>query len=91
MSTLTATVKRREELTQILINVLNAVSKKTWRKKTTHGKANACGLTAAELAEREKAEEIKRGKAQTATLEDVEEDEDKQSFLISDSPPPISA
>jgi hypothetical protein len=33
-------------LAQIPISVPDAVPKKTWRKKKTHGKANACGLTA---------------------------------------------
>src|SRR5947207_9111795 len=91
LSKLTTAAERREELAQIPIGIPDAVPKKTWRKKTTHGKANARGLTAGELAEREKAEEIKRGKARAATPEDIEEDEDKQGFLISDSPPPVSA
>jgi len=52
-----------------------------------HRKANACGLTAIELAELEKAEEIRRGKARAATSEDIEEDEDEQGFLAPDLPP----
>ena len=57
------------------------------KKKKIHWKANVCGLTAIELAELEKAAEIKRGKAQAATPED----EDEQGFLISDSPPSVPA
>ena len=77
LSKQTAAAERCEELAQIPINIPDAVPKKTWRKKKTHGKANACRLTAIELAELEKAEEIKRGKAQAATPEDIEEDEDE--------------
>ena len=58
-----------------------------WRKKITYEKANAYGLTAGELAELEKAKEIKRGKARAATPEDIAEDKDEQGFLISNSPP----
>jgi hypothetical protein len=53
--------------------------------------ANARGLTTLELAELEKAEEIRRGKARAATPEDIEEDEDEQGFLVPDSPPPFPA
>ena len=48
--------------------------KKTWRKKKTHRKSNARGLTTIELAEFEKTEEIRRGKARAATPEDIKED-----------------
>ena len=51
--------------------------KKTWRKKTIYRKANTRRLTAGELAELEKAEEIKRGKAWATTPEDIEEDKDE--------------
>ena len=51
--------------------------KKTWRKKIIYEKANAYRLTARELAEFEKAEEIKRGKAWATIPEDIEEDEDE--------------
>ena len=47
------------------------------RKKTIHGKANVYRLTAGELAELEKAKEIKRGKARATIPEDREEDKDK--------------
>ena len=47
-----------------------------WRKKTIHRKANARRLTTIELAELEKAAEIKRRKAQATTPEDIE-DKDK--------------
>jgi hypothetical protein len=62
------------------------VPKKIWRKKTTHGKANARGLTAIELAELEKVAEIRRGKARATTPGDFE-DEDEEGFLVPDSPP----
>ena len=77
LSKLTTTAERRKELAQIPINIPNTVPKKTQRKKTTHGKANARRLTAGELAELEKAEKIKRGKARAATPEDIAEDEDE--------------
>jgi hypothetical protein len=67
------------------------VPKKTWRKKKTHMRWPTHGLTAIELAELEKAEEIRKGKARAATSEDIEEDEDKQGFLVLDSPPPFPA
>ena len=51
--------------------------KKTWRKKIIYRKVNAYRLTAGELAELEKAEEIKRGKARAAISEDIAEDKDK--------------
>jgi hypothetical protein len=69
--------ERREKLTQIFIGIPDAVPKKTWRKKITHRKINACGLTVGELAKLEKAEKIKRGKARAATPEDIKEDEDE--------------
>ena len=64
--------------------------KKTWRKKIIYRKTNTRRLTTGELAELEKAEEIKRGKARATTPEDIE-DEDKQGFLILDSPPSARA
>ena len=87
LSKFTTAAERREELAQIPIGVPDAVPKKTWRKKKTYGKANARRLTAIELAELERAEEIRRGKAQAATPED----EDKQGFLVPDSPTPLPA
>jgi hypothetical protein len=65
------------------------VPKKTWRKKKTYGKANARGLTTAELAELEKAEEVRRGKTRAAISKDIEEDKNEQGFLVPDSPPPF--
>jgi hypothetical protein len=88
LSKLTTAAKRREELAQIPIGVPDAMPKKTWKKKN---KADARGLTAVELAELERAEEIRRGKARAATPEDIEEDEDEEGFLVSDSPPPFPA
>jgi hypothetical protein len=89
LSKLTTAAERREELAQIPIGVPDAVPKKVWRKKKTHGKSNARGLTALELVELEKAEEIRRGKARATTSEDIEEDEDEQGFLVPDLPPPF--
>jgi hypothetical protein len=62
------------------------VPKKIWRKKTTHEKANARGLTVIELAELEKATQIRRGKARATTPGDFE-DEDEEGFLVLNSPP----
>jgi hypothetical protein len=86
LSKLITAAERREELAHIPIGVPDAVPKKIWRKKTTHGKANARGLTAIELAELEKAAEIRRGKARATTPGDFE-DEDEEGFLVPDSPP----
>jgi hypothetical protein len=44
-----------------------------WR----HGKGDARGLTALELAELERTEEIGRGKVRAATPGDIEEDKDE--------------
>jgi hypothetical protein len=63
------------------------VPKKIWRKKKTHKKANARGLTVIELVELERAKEIRREKARAATSEN----EDEQGFLIPDSPTPLPA
>lgn len=60
-------------------------------EEDTYEVANAHGITAIELAELEKAEEIRKGKARAATSEDIEEDEDEQGFLVLDSPPPFPA
>ena len=46
------------------------------RKKTIYRKTNTYKLTTIELAELEKATEIKRGKTRTTTPEDIE-DKDK--------------
>ena len=50
--------------------------KKTWRKKIIYRKANIYKLTTGELAELEKAEEIKRGKAWATILEDIEDEDE---------------
>ena len=73
LSKFTTAAERREELTQIPISVPDAVPKKTQRKKKTHRKADARRLTAIELAELERAEEIRRGKARAAIPEDEDE------------------
>src|SRR5881275_3210970 len=78
LSKLTTAAERREELAQIPIGVPDAVPKKAWRKKKSHGKGNARGLIAIESAELEKTEEIRRGKAWATTPEDIKEDEDEQ-------------
>jgi hypothetical protein len=85
LSKLTTAAERREELAHILIGVPDAVPKKTWRKKKTHGKANARRLTAVELAELERATEIRRGKARATTPGDFE-DANEEGFLVPDSP-----
>jgi hypothetical protein len=46
--------ERHEELSLIPISQPDAVPKKQWRKKKTHGKANAPGLTAAESSDRDR-------------------------------------
>ena len=79
LSKLTTAAERREELTQILISVPDAVPKKTWRKKKTYGKVDARRLTIIELVELERAEEIRRGKARAAILEDIEDEDESDN------------
>ena len=59
--------------------MLDAVPKKTWRKKKDHGKANAPGLTAGEASDKDRKERERlarrAGKAR-ATSEDLAEEGD---------------
>ena len=48
--------ERHEELSLIPINQPDAIPKKIWRKKKTHGKANTPGLTAAQSSDRDRVE-----------------------------------
>ena len=48
--------ERHEELSLIPISQPDAIPKKIWRKKKTHGKANAPGLTAAQSSDRDQVE-----------------------------------
>ena len=48
--------ERHEELSLIPISQPDAIPKKIWRKKKTHGKANAPGLTAAQSSDRDRVE-----------------------------------
>jgi hypothetical protein len=45
--------QRNEALAQLPIGIRDAVSKRVWRKKKTHGLADAAGLTSAEIADRD--------------------------------------
>jgi hypothetical protein len=68
--------ERHEELSLIPIGQPDAIPRKTWRKKTPHGKANAPGLTAAESSDRDRLEAERianKGKTRAATSkEEVE-------------------
>jgi len=62
-----------EELSFIPIGRPDAIPKKTWRKKTPHGKANFPGLTAAQSNDRDQLEAERianKGKARAATSEE---------------------
>ena len=74
-----AIAERYEDLSYILIDMPDAVPKKTWRKKKDHGKANAPGLTAAEASDRDRKERerlTKRAGKARATSEDATEEKD---------------
>src|SRR5277367_3808451 len=65
--------ERHEELSLIPIGQPDAIPKKIWRKKKTHGKANAPGLTAAQSSDRDRVEAEKvanKDKTRAATPEE---------------------
>jgi hypothetical protein len=94
--------QRNEALAQLPIGIRDAVSKRVWRKKKTHGLADAAGLTSAEIADRdfgakEKVEraqipatlrstKAKAGKAVSRAQED--EDEEVDADLPPSTAPP---
>jgi hypothetical protein len=74
--------ERHEELSLIPIGQPDAIPKKIWRKKKTHGKANAPGLTAAQSSDRDRLEAERitnKGKARVTTPE-------KEVERVPDSP-----
>jgi hypothetical protein len=85
-----AIAERHENLSHILIGIPDAVPKKTWRKKKSHGKINAPSLTAAEASDKDRKERERltrvAGKAR-ATSGDVTEEEDS-GIYTRDSPTP---
>ena len=84
--------QRNEALAQLPIGILDAVPKRVWRKKKTHGLADEAGLTSAEIAHgdlgaKEKAERVqipatlrstkaKAGKADSCAQRDKDEEVD---------------
>jgi hypothetical protein len=63
-----------EELSLIPIGQPDAIPKKTWRKKKTHDKANARGLTAAQASDKDRLETERianKGKTRAATPGEV--------------------
>jgi hypothetical protein len=71
-SNLLQAVQRNDTLAQLPIGMPDAIPKRTWKKKKTHGLADAAGLTAAviaqkELTAKEKAEKQAAIKAAKAT------------------------
>jgi len=74
--------ERHEELSLIPISQPDAIPKKIWRKKKTHGKANAPGLTAAQSSDRDRVEAERianKGKTRAVTPE-------KEVERVPDSP-----
>jgi len=74
--------ERHEELSLIPIGQPDAIPKKIWRKKKTHGKASAPGLTAAQSSDRDRVEAeriVNKGKTRAATPE-------KEVERVPDSP-----
>jgi hypothetical protein len=71
-STILQAAQRNDALAHLPIGIPDAIPKRTWKKKKTHGLADAAGLTAAviaqkDLAAKEKAEKQAATKALTAT------------------------
>ena len=90
--------QRNEALAQLPIGILDAVPKRVWRKKKTHGLADATGLTSAEILEQRKRlkghkipatlrpTKAKAGKADSRAQED--EDEEVDANLPPSTAPP---
>lgn len=71
--------QQHRQLAGLPIGQPDPIPKKTWRKRDTHGKADARALTAAEVAERDlKAQERTNKKQRAATPESVPEDEEEE-------------
>ena len=68
------------------------IPKKSWRRKNTHGRANARALTAAEVADRHlRAQERQDKKLRAATPESVPEEEEEVHILATpEQEPPVS-
>jgi len=71
-TTILQAAQRNDALAHLPIGIPDAIPKRTWKKKKTHGLADAAGLTAAviaqkDLAAKEKAEKQATTKALTAT------------------------
>jgi MULE transposase domain len=67
---------QHEQMAALPIGLPDPVPKKSWRRKNTHGRANARALTAAEVADRHlKAQERQEKKLRAATPESVLEEE----------------
>jgi hypothetical protein len=72
-NTMLQAAQRNDTLDRLPIGTPDAIPKKTWRKKKTHGHADAAGLTSAviaqkDLAAKEKAEATKAAKAAKAAV-----------------------
>jgi len=69
---------QHQQLAGLPIRQPDPIPKKTWRKRDTHGTANARALTAAEVAERDlKAKGCRDKKQRANTPESVSEDEEE--------------
>ena len=70
---------RHQELAALPIDQPDPIPRRTWRKKTSHGKANSRALTAAEVAEKDlRAQERQDKKLRPATPEYVQVEEEEE-------------
>jgi len=89
-STMLQAAQRNEALAQLPIGIPDAIPKKAWRKKKTHGPAGAAGLTSAEMARRDLlAKEKAEGAANRAANHASESvDEEDPGLLPPSTAPP---
>ena len=81
-----------KQLAALPIGLLNRIPKKSWRRKNTHGRANARAFTTAEAADRHlRAQKRQDKKLRAATPESVpEEEEEVHVPAIPEQEPPVS-
>jgi hypothetical protein len=89
-TTMLQTVQRNDALAQLVIGNPDPVPKKVWRKKKTHGPADAVGLTSAEIARRDllAKEKVERAANQAANQAPESADEEDSGLLPPSTAPP---
>ena len=73
--------QRNEALAQLPIGILDAVPKRVWRKKKTHGLADAAGLTSAEITHRDLGAKEKTERAQNPSNSKAYESKSRKGRL----------